>query len=192
MASSLDDAAAGSVAQPAPTDKKANTWFSATDGSVAQPARPTALHMRKLAFYNIGWQSTEKKRDAAWLAREVSDIVSNKNVDAIGISEVFGQREDLKQWRGNIMSELLEHLNQGSAGQPVWQGKTYIHHIFLWKSNSFELLDYDVVSCGIIGEPARKAQYFEFRPAGINDSLYAFHLHNSVNPKLTSTNKKRE
>ena len=36
----------------------------------------------KLAFYNVGWQSTSKKHNAPWLAGEVTDIVSDKNVDA--------------------------------------------------------------------------------------------------------------
>ena len=99
-----------------------NTWSSAidTDGSAAQPAPTIATYIvsgtaaqppvqgatHKLAFYNVGWKSASKKHNTAWLAREVSDIVTTKNVDAIGISEVFNQRENLKDRRQVIMSEL--------------------------------------------------------------------------------------
>ena len=112
---------------------KTRAWSSATHtgGSVAQPAptfatynvgsEPLAMEgpTHKLAFYNVGWQSTSKKHTASWLTREVSEIVTNGNVDAIGVSEVFNIRNELEDRREAIMSELLVHLNQGSAEKPA-------------------------------------------------------------------------
>ena len=89
------------------------------DGSAAQPALAIASYMgsgsaeqpavesqtHKLAFYNVGWNATSKKHNADRLALEVSDIVTERNVDAIGISEVFNQRDDdLKNFKENIIS----------------------------------------------------------------------------------------
>ena len=104
------------AAQPAPT-----IAAYIVSGTAAQPPVQGPTH--KLAFYNIGWKSDSKKHNTAWLAREVSDIVTTKNVDAISISEVFNQRENLKDRRQVIMSELLKHLNQGSTEHPAWEGK---------------------------------------------------------------------
>ena len=160
----------GSAAQPAPTIA---TYM--VSGTAAQPAVQGPTH--KLAFYNVGWVTSSKKHNAAWLAREVSDIVTKRNVDAIGISEVFNQRENLEDRREDIMSVLLGHLNQGSAGQPAWEGRTDIHYIFLWKSNRLGLVNYEVVSCGIMNEPRRKCQYFEFQPEGSNVPLHVYHNH---------------
>ena len=86
--------------------------------------------------------------------------MTKRNVDAIGISEVFNQREDLEDRREVIMSELLGHLNQGSAEQPAWEGRTDVHYIFIWKTDSLRMVDYAVVSCGIKEEPTRRGQYF--------------------------------
>ena len=119
----------------------AGSWVIDTDGSAAQPAPTIATYMvpgsgaqpavqgptHKLAFYNVGWLEKSKKHNAAWLAREVSDIVTKRNVDAIGISEVFNQRDDLNDCREVIMSEILHHLNQCSAEQLAWEGRTDAH-----------------------------------------------------------------
>ena len=65
--------------------ESARSWAIDTDGSAAQPAPTIATYMdsgsaeqpavqaptHKLAFYNVGWQASSKKRNAAWLAREV-------------------------------------------------------------------------------------------------------------------------
>jgi hypothetical protein len=118
-----------------------------TDASVAQPAPIIALHnvgtappavhgpTHKLAFYNVGWQPTSNMHNAAWLAREVHDIVTNGNVDAVGISEVFNIRDDLNDTRNDIMSQILGHLNQSNTERPAWEGKTDVHHIFIWKDD---------------------------------------------------------
>ena len=125
--------------------------------SAEQPAAQSITH--KLAFYNVGWNATDKKRNAAWLAREIKDIVSQKNVDAMGISEIFNQKQDhLKHGREDIIIELLRELNQRSAEQPAWKGKTDVHYIFLWNSSSLHLLDYQVVSCGIPEHPWKNSQ----------------------------------
>ena len=157
-------------------------------GSAAQPAVLGPTH--KLAFYNVGWQFMSKKHNAAWLAREVLGIVTERNVDAIGISEVFSQKnDDLKGIKENIMSELLAQLNRGSAAQPAWQGRTDAHYIFLWNSNRLCLVDYEVVSCGIKSEPSRTGQYFKFQPRGSDVHLHVYHNH-APSTKLTLGKKK--
>ena len=185
--------------------RKTNAWSSAidTDCSAAQPAPAIAAYIvpgtaaqhalqgptHKLAFYNVGWASSSKKHKAAWLAREVSNIVTTRNVDAIGISEVFNQRENLEDRREVIMSALLGHLNQGSAEQPAREGRTDAHYIFIWNSNSLRLVNYEVVSCGIREEPSRRGQYFEFQPKGTDVPLHVYHNH-SPSTRLTLGKRK--
>ena len=90
------------------------------------------------------------------------------------------------------MKELLAHLNRGSAGQPAWEGKTDVHYIFMWKSNSLELVTYEVVSCGIETEPTRSGQYFQFQPKGSDAPLHVYHNHSpsSRSTRLTQGRKK--
>ena len=58
-----------------------------------------------MAFYNIGWQYTDKKRATADLAKLMRRICQQKTVHAFGISEVFNIREDDKhQLRQDIMN----------------------------------------------------------------------------------------
>jgi hypothetical protein len=156
--------------------------------SAEQPAARGITH--KLAFYNVGWQATDKKHNAAWLAREIKEIVSQKNVDAIGISEVFNQKDNhLKDRRENIMLELLRELNQRSAERPAWEGRTGVHKIFLWNSRRLRLLDYEVVSCGIQEHPWRKSQYFQLQAKGSDFPLHVYHNH-SPTTNLTLGRKK--
>ena len=65
-------------------ETNASSSATDTDASVAQPAPIIALHnvgtappavqgpTHKLAFYNVGWQSTSKEHTASRLTREVS------------------------------------------------------------------------------------------------------------------------
>ena len=111
--------------------------------------------------------------------------MTKRNVDAIGISEIFSQGEDdLKHRREAIMSELLAKLDQGSAGQPAWEGRTSVHYIFLWNSNRLRLVTYEVISCGITEHPNRRAQYFELHSTENDFPLHLYHNH-SPSTKLT-------
>ena len=158
---------------------KTNAWSSAThtDGTVAQPGRTFATYnvgseplavkgpTHKLAFYNVGWQPTSNAHTAAWLTREVHDIVTNGNVDAIGISEVFNIRNDLHDTRNDIMSQILGHLNESSAERPAWEGKADVHYIFIWKPKSLRLVD------------CIRGQYFQFQPIRSAAPLHVFRNH---------------
>ena len=75
------------------------------------------------------------------------------------------------------MLQLLRELNQGSAEQPAWEGKTDVHYIFLWNSSSLHLLDYQVLSCGIPEHPWRKSQYFQLQAKGVDFPLHVYHNH---------------
>ena len=55
----------------------------------------------RLAFYDICWNisSSQKHHTMHHLAREICDIIGDKGVDAVGISGVFGLREDHREKR---------------------------------------------------------------------------------------------
>jgi len=131
---------------------------------VRSSAAPPATAFReqsfcRLAFYNIGWQYTDKKRAAADLAKLMRCICQKKTVHAFGISEVFNIAEDDKhQRRQEIMKIILDELNADSAAQPVWTGKADVHYIFVWNTNVLTCLLYEVISCGIQEQAERKAQ----------------------------------
>ena len=173
----------GSAAQPAP--KAADNMYP------SRPAQPTVRGpTHKLAFNNVGWQTSDKKHDAAWLARKVSDIVTKRNVDAVGISEIFSQgHDDLKPRKQDIMSELLGQLNQGRAEQSAWEGRTDVHYISLWNSSRLRLVNYEVISCGITEHPNRRAQYFELHSTENDFPLHLYHNH-SPSPTLTLARRK--
>ena len=68
-------------------------------------------------------------------------MVQHKCVDAVGISEVFNIRKDLKERRLEIMDRLLVALNR-SAVQPgsmvaVWTGRFDGHDIFFGTEENF-------------------------------------------------------
>ena len=161
-------------------------------GSAAQPA--TQRQERcfcRLASYNIGWQSADRSRDPATLARLVSTICHTKSVHAFGISEVFGIEEhDLHEERQRIMNRILCELNADSAAQPahssndqvacldrpVWKGFADVHYIFVWNTTVLDLLHYEVISCGVREHPYRKAQYFQFAYRGLGgETLHLVH-----------------
>ena len=148
----------------------------------------------RLAFYNIGWQSTDKKRTAANLARLISTICQRKTVHAFGITEVFNIANDNERpRRQGIMKLILDELNVDSAAPPVWIGKTDVHYIFVWNTDALTCLLYEVISCGIQEQPVRKAQYFQFVQVIGGETLHVFHNH-SVSSKthiLTIDRKKR-
>ena len=87
------------------------------------------------------------------------------------------------------MSELSEQLDQGSAEQPAWEGRTDVHYIFLWNSNRLRLVNYEVISCGITEHPNRRAQYFELHSTENDFPLHLYHNH-SPSPHLTVPRRK--
>ena len=139
----------------------------------------------RLDFYNVGWIYGSKKRrnSRERLVGEVMNIVKGTSADAIGLSEVFNVLNDeLYDIRQDIMAELLQALN-GSAEQPVWDGRADVHYIFLWNTSSLQLRDYEVVSCGINDHPWRKAQYIQFTTASDGEPLHIYHNHSPSNTK---------
>ena len=61
--------------------------------SAAQPAELGPTH--KLAFYNVGWLVKSKKHNQQWLSREVTEIVRNKSVHALGISDFSDKKMNI-------------------------------------------------------------------------------------------------
>ena len=121
----------------------------------------------RLAFYDIGWKisSKERRHTMVNLGKEICDIVRDKGVDAIGISQVFDLRQ-VNHWqkRQGIMKHLLRGLNS-SAAQPAWTGQCDGHYIFVWNSSRLMLKTAEYISCGIAGDDWRKAQYLRFQHA---------------------------
>ena len=95
----------------------------------------------RLAFYDIGWKisSKERRHTMVNLGKEICDIVRDKGVDAIGITQVFDPRQ-VNHWqkRQGIMKHLLRGLNS-SAAQPAWTGQCDGHYIFVWNSSRLML-----------------------------------------------------
>ena len=84
------------------------------EGSAVRPAGYSSWH--RLAFYNIGWDDTRNG-----LAKEICNMVQDKCVDAVGISEVYNLKDgSFHQERQNIMQHLLSSLNS-SAERPAGQ-----------------------------------------------------------------------
>ena len=68
-----------------------------------QLAANRMTHVR--TFYNVGWMSNSKRHTVAWLAQGVIPMLSSTDACAIGISEVFNQKDDdLKNFKENIIS----------------------------------------------------------------------------------------
>ena len=120
----------------------------------------------RLAFYDIGWKISSKQRRHTMvnLGKEICDIVRDKGVDAMGISEVFSLKEHHPQKRQGIMKHLLGRLNS-SAAQPAWTGQCDGHYIFLWNSNRLMLTTSEYISCAIAEHDWRMAQYLRFQRA---------------------------
>ena len=154
-------------------------YLRGAPSSAAQPATPCQEQsFCRFAFYNIGWQSTDKKRAPANLARLMSTICQRKTVHAFGISEVFNIAHDYEhQRRQEIMKLILDELNADSAAQPVWIGKADVHYIFVWNTDALTCLLYEVISCGIQEQGERKAQYFQFVTVMGGETLHVFHNH---------------
>ena len=130
-------------------------------GSAGRPANSNPWC--KVAFYNIGWMETSKKpsHNKEGLATEIYSIVHDKNVNAVGISEVFNLKKDVGNKRHIIMEHVLTKPNS-SAARPALEGRTDGHYIFIWNSNKLILKFYDYVSFGVEEHPWRMAQYLQF------------------------------
>ena len=102
-----------SAAQPA-------TYLDQDPSSAEQPA--IAQHGKevsfcRLAFYNIGWQSSDKKRRPENLATLLNFIRHKKTVHAFGISEVFNISDnDKDQKRQEIMTTYCLNLMKATRG----------------------------------------------------------------------------
>ena len=146
--------------------------------SAARPA--TACRKQsfcRLAFYNIGWNATDKKRTPKTLAKLVSTICRKKTVDAFGISEVFNIDSNDTLRRQEIMNLILDELNAERAAQPVWTGKADVHYIFVWNTNALTCVLHEVISCGIDEQAYGIAQYLQFVKSLREDTLHVFHNH---------------
>ena len=139
----------------------------------------------RLAFYDIGWKisSKERRHTMVNLGKEICDIVRDKAVDAMGISQVFDLRQ-VNHWqkRQGIMKHLLRALNS-SAAQPAWTGKCDGHYIFVWNSSRLMLKTAEYISCGIAGDDWRMAQYLRFQRADAQTGaeLHICHCNSPVN-----------
>ena len=163
------------------------------------------------AFYNVGWNAGSRKHHEQRLAREVCDMVRSRNIDAVGLCEVFSllPQEDLRQRqkdqrRKYIMGYLLQTLNRAQAGSStgrstlptamVWEGRVDGHYIFLWNSSKLHLHKYEYISCGVDQQDWRMAQYFRFKHPSGGDlpTLHVCHNHSpsSEKAKLTPQRKK--
>ena len=182
------------AALPWPCEQPAE-YLRDVQSNAAQPA--TACREQsfcRLAFYNVGWQATDKKRAVENLTNLMRTICQEKAVHAFGISEVFGIGDDDKhQRRQEIMKLILDELNADSAAHPVWIGKADVHYIFVWSTNALTCLLYEVISCGIQEQAARKAQYFQFVTVLNGETLHVFHNHSpsSDASRLTDGRRKR-
>ena len=159
--------------------------------SVARTAEPG--NWRKLAFYNIGWAHTSKKHTKKVLTDEIMTLVAKKDLDAIGISEVFNLKDDVfHAERQSIMEHLLGALN-GSAAQPAWAGRCDGHYIFIWDTMTLHLNEYEFIGCGIAEHPWRRAQYMQFKYPDLQNGplLHLLHRHSpsSENTKFTSSRR---
>ena len=190
-----------SAEQPALPVESAEYMFKS---SAARPA--SCNNWYRLSFYNIGWNLASKKarHTMEGLATEICNMVHDKCVDAVGISEVFNLKHDMWQQRQDIMQHVVSKLNSSaarpatsvdsSAARPAWTGRSDGHYIFVWNSSRLLLTDYEYVSCGIKEQTWRMAQYLQFKCAESQDDppLHVCHNHSpSSNGQLTDGRRKR-
>ena len=156
-------------------------------------AQPTDHNdWRKIAFYNIGWRSGDKKHTTDDLAKDINYLVATKPLDAIGISEVLNLRDDhLHERREIIMQPLLVARND-KAAQPAWEGRCDGHYIFLWNTSTLHPKMYEFIGCDIREHPWRRAQYMQSIYPNLQNRppLHLIHCHSPVNPNLSDDRKK--
>ena len=162
--------------------------------------RASCNNWYRLSFYNIGWNLASKKarHTTEGLATEICNMVHDKCVDAVGISEVFNLKDDMWEERQVIMEHVVSKLNSSaarSAARPAWPGRSDGHYIFVWNSSRLLLMDYEYVSCGIQEQTWRMAQYLQFQCAESQDGppLHVCHNHSpsSSHAALTDARRKR-
>ena len=149
----------------------------------------------KLAFCSIGWIESSKKprHSKEVLATEICNMVHDKGVDAVGISEVFNLRDDVGNKRQIIMQHVVATLNS-SAARPAWKGRSDGHYTFIWDSNRLILKCYEYVSCGVKEHAWRMAQYLQFHRAELQDDspLHVCHTHSPSSPNGKLTDERRK
>ena len=152
--------------------------------------QPASSPVYSFHAYNVGWNITDKERDAWWLGTEVVRDWKENKFHAIGISEVFeveylaDEIEKVDHRRQSILEGLVKRLNaQACAG---WCGQQDAHTLYIWHE-SLNLLDSDFVSLQVPKQSWRKTQYFLFQPADCSAPLHIYHSHYPL-----AGNKKRK
>ena len=86
------------------------------------------------------------------MATEICNMVHDKCVDAVGISEVSNLQEEMRQRRQYIMQHVVSEFNSvarlvtsvdNNAAQAAWKRQTAGHHIFIWNSSRIRLTAYE-------------------------------------------------
>ena len=126
----------------------------------------------RLAFYIIGGRDATPERDVPiigdGLATEICNMVRDKCVDAVGISEVFNHgtyctSDHGWQQRQFIMELIVFKINttpgqpasseDSSNERPAWKAQSDGRYVFLWNSNRLVLTAYKIISCDIKEHP---------------------------------------
>jgi len=70
----------------------------------------------------MGWNRTTKIHTVTWLAREVKQLVREKKVHAVGISEIFGARDtstDQMTEKQQLLEQLLHEIRRAPLSSSV-------------------------------------------------------------------------
>ena len=164
----------------------------------------------RLAFYIIGGRDATPERDVPiigdGLATEICNMVRDKCVDAVGISEVFNHGTYCTshhgwQQRQFIMELIVFKLNStpgqpassedSSNERPAWKAQSDGRYVFLWNSNRLVLTAYKYISCDIKEHPWRMAQYLQFQHAESHSGPPLHICHHCMYVNIASTATKQ-
>lgn len=192
----------GSAARP--VDHSPLPTGATSECSASQPAGYSDVY--RLAFYIIGWDVTPERDEHIidGLATEICNMVRDKCVDAVGISEVFNHETFCSSHHGwaqrQVIMELIVFKLNSTAGQsassednsielPTWKAQSDGRYIFLWNSNRLVLTAYKYISCGIVDHPWRMVQYLQFQHAESQSRLPLHICHHCMYVNIASTAK---
>ena len=165
-------------------------WDECASSAERPLGKEVSFH--RVAFYNVGWNETDKKRKPETLAELVNTICRTKDVDAFGICEVFNIVSNDTLRKEEVMKAILDKLNENSEGSEFWTGRTDVHYIFIWNNNALNLVHHEVIDCGIPEQAYRQAQYFKFSSSLGEDELHIVHNHSPSSEVRKLTKQRRK
>ena len=154
----------------------------------------------RLAFYIIGGRDATPEGDVPIIgdgvATEICNMVRDKCVDAVGISEVFNHGTYCTSHHGwqqrQFIKELIVFKLNSTPGQPA-SSEDSSNERPAWKAQSdgLVLTAYKYISCDIKEHPWRMAQYLQFQHSESHSGPPLHICHHCMYVNIASTATKQ-